>query len=154
MLIYDGHATHVGLKLIEIAKDENIVILKLPPHSSHLIQPLDLCVMKSLKLRWDANLTTWQRHHIGMKLPKNEFSKMIGELWSQTNKDVIQNGFKKGGIVPFNEKVIPEENYDPNALQRWKEHNISVHNDNNNLPGCSSTSDSINETHSPDSNHL
>nr|CAD7203179.1 unnamed protein product [Timema douglasi] len=63
LLINDGHSTRVGLQLIEIARKENIIV-KLPPHSSHLLQPLDLCVFKSLKTEWDAALVRWQRQHL------------------------------------------------------------------------------------------
>nr|CAD7205025.1 unnamed protein product [Timema douglasi] len=68
ILFYDGHSTHVGLQLIEIARKENIAIVKLPPHSSYLLQPLDLCVFKSLKTEWDAALVRWQRQHGVVKL--------------------------------------------------------------------------------------
>ncbi|KAJ8935808.1 hypothetical protein NQ318_023362 [Aromia moschata] len=50
---YDGHSTHISLALIERAIQENITILKLPPHTSHLLQPLDLAVFKPFKTKWD-----------------------------------------------------------------------------------------------------
>lgn len=121
LLIFDGHSTHVGLKVIELARAERITILKLPPHSSHLLQPLDLCVMKSIKTAWDQNLSQWQRHHVGMRLPKSEFAKILGEIWKQTAPSIVKNSFEKGGIYPFNSKIIPEYLFDPTALRRWKE---------------------------------
>ena len=36
------------------------------------------------------------------------------------NPDIIKNGFKKDGIVPFNNNVISDEQYDVEALERWK----------------------------------
>jgi len=65
LLIYDGHSSHVDLKLIEIAINNNVTILLLPPHSSHLLQPMDLAVFKSVKTTWDQRLCTWNRHHYG-----------------------------------------------------------------------------------------
>lgn len=122
LLIYDGHISHIDLRLIQLAIENNIVILKLPPHSSHLLQPLDLSVFKSLKTKWDDLLVKWQRHHIGQRIPKKIFSKLVGEIWQGLESDVIKSGFRKGGICPFNPKVIVKEQYDPLAYKRWEEH--------------------------------
>lgn len=56
LVIYHGHVSHVDERLIHIARQNNITILTLPPHSSHLLQPLDLTVFRSVKSRWDALL--------------------------------------------------------------------------------------------------
>lgn len=45
LVICDGHKTHVSLQVINVARRKNITILILPPHSSHILQPLDLSVM-------------------------------------------------------------------------------------------------------------
>lgn len=37
VLVYDGHSSHTSIVLIEKALQENVVILKLPPHTSHLL---------------------------------------------------------------------------------------------------------------------
>ncbi|CAG9822250.1 unnamed protein product [Phaedon cochleariae] len=113
-----------------MAKKEQVEIIKLPPHSSHLLQPLDLSVFKPLKTYWDQALVKWQRQHIGKKLPKSEFSKIVGKLWLETKIETICNGFKKGGIYPFNDKIIPNEKYDPILLQKWQSLNLPEHADN------------------------
>lgn len=53
LLIYDGHSTHTDLSVIEYVISEGITILKLPPHSSDVLQPLDCSVMKD---KWDQEL--------------------------------------------------------------------------------------------------
>lgn len=121
LLFFDGHATHVSLNLIQMAIDNQVTIIKLPPHSSHILQPLDLSVMKAVKDRWDPLLVSWQRLHIGQKLPKAEFSVLLGKIWASLPGEVISNGFRKAGIYPFNDKVVPEETFDPDAFQRWKD---------------------------------
>lgn len=64
LLIYDGHSTHTAFSVIEYAISEGITILKLPPHSSDVWQPLDCSVMKPMKDRWDQELIKWQRMRI------------------------------------------------------------------------------------------
>ncbi|XP_029348308.1 jerky protein-like [Acyrthosiphon pisum] len=49
LLIYDGLSSHINIQLVEIARANNVTILLLPPHSSHLLQPMDLSVFKSIK---------------------------------------------------------------------------------------------------------
>lgn len=44
MLIFDGHASHVTLDLVNAAREENIILLKLPSNSTSMLQPLDVGV--------------------------------------------------------------------------------------------------------------
>lgn len=120
VLIYDGHSSHTSLKLIETAMQEKVVILKLPPHTSHLLQPMDLSVFKSLKHKYDEKLIAWQRKNYGVKASKSVFSSLISRSWTQFDKTNIISGFKKAGIFPFSDKVIPDEKYEPGALERFK----------------------------------
>jgi hypothetical protein len=122
LLIYDGHSTHINERVIEVALKNELIILKLPPHSSHLLQPLDLCVFKGLKDAWDQKLATWQRKNVGVKLPKRVFSEFIGEIWNESKIENIKSGFKEGGIYPFNRNVIQNSTYDPAALKRFEAH--------------------------------
>nr|XP_026483579.1 uncharacterized protein LOC113391735 [Vanessa tameamea] len=121
LIIYDGHSTHVDAKVIELAIKNDVTILKLPPHTSHLLQPLDVAVFKSFKSKWDRKLVEWQRHNVGIKMPKKVFAQTLAETWQDTSPDVIRNGFKKAGIYPFDSHVIPQDKYDPAAYKRYKE---------------------------------
>jgi hypothetical protein len=122
LIIYDGHSTHIDQSIIETAIKENITILKLPPHSSHLLQPLDLSVFKSFKGTWDDKLIKWQRQNLGRKLPKKLISEFVCQTWKSVHPEVISNGFKKAGIYPFSADVIPETAFSRSSLERWNEH--------------------------------
>lgn len=124
-MLYDGHVSHVDEKVVALAVENNITILKLPAHTSHLLQPLELAVFKSFKTIWDKNLVKWQRQNVGMKLRKQSFAQMFAEAWQETKPQVIQNGFKKGGVYPFNPSIIPKNKYDPAAYAAIKTHGSS-----------------------------
>lgn len=49
MLICDGHDSDITGDFIGHCMDNNILLMILPPHSSHLIQPLDVGVFGALK---------------------------------------------------------------------------------------------------------
>ena len=64
LLILDGHATHTkNLEGIDLARENGVTLLVLPPHCSHRLQPLDVAfkpgknIQQSLKtLKADCNL--------------------------------------------------------------------------------------------------
>lgn len=145
VLIYDGHASHVGLPLVQKARDEGIIILKLPPHTSHILQPLDLSVFRPMKIKWDEELVKWQRKNYGKRLPKSDFSTIIATIWKNLKPEVIKKGFEKGGIFPFSDKVIPPEKFEPEAYQRW----LSSFKNDNIVPATSTTSSLEKETVEP-----
>ena len=45
-LLVDGHSSHMTLDLIDLARENSIILFCLPPHTTHLLQPLDLNILK------------------------------------------------------------------------------------------------------------
>ncbi|KAF5285504.1 hypothetical protein FQA39_LY16629 [Lamprigera yunnana] len=76
-------------------------------------------------------------------------SQLVGQVWSQISPEVICNGFKKGGIFPYDSNVIKKKQYDPPAYKRWEQHkaqNKSVlENENINLPDSSANNHDNNQ---------
>lgn len=126
LLVYDGHSTHVGINIIEKARAAQITILKIPPHTSDVLQPLDLAVNKAFKDRWDAALVKWQRLNIGKTLPKKEFAKILGQIWTAIDPNVCAAGFKKAGIYPLNKDIVPESKFNQLLLREWKQTTMSL----------------------------
>lgn len=48
LLIVDGHASHVTTKAIKFCLAHKIVLLCLPPHATHILQPLDVGIFALL----------------------------------------------------------------------------------------------------------
>src|SRR3989338_1824761 len=48
-LFLDGHASHHSMKVTDFLLDQNIIVMFFPPHTSHILQPLDRGVFHSLK---------------------------------------------------------------------------------------------------------
>ena len=49
LLLLDGHSSHFELSTIQLAEKESVIILCLPPHTTHESQPLDCGVFAPLK---------------------------------------------------------------------------------------------------------
>ena len=59
LLILDGHVTHVAIEYLLKAQEEGIHILKLPPHVTDLLQPLDVSCFGPLKCCLEEALNKW-----------------------------------------------------------------------------------------------
>ncbi|KAL7384507.1 hypothetical protein ABVT39_003567, partial [Epinephelus coioides] len=44
LLIFENHEAHFSIRAVEIAKSKGVVLLTIPPHTSHRLQPLDKTV--------------------------------------------------------------------------------------------------------------
>ena len=49
VLIFDGHGSHTTTALITYTMQNNIILLQLPPHTSHLLRPLDVALFGPVK---------------------------------------------------------------------------------------------------------
>ena len=52
LLIMDGHGSHVTAEFDQYARQNSIIVLCMPPHSSHILQPLDISCFTVLKQRY------------------------------------------------------------------------------------------------------
>jgi len=106
VLICDGHGSHVTGKFIRFCMDNNIKLLILPPHSSHLTQPLDISIFGPLK-RYLANQLC---RLVGANLTKLDKAEWLEcyipartDAFSRTN---IQGGWSGAGLVPFQPRKV------------------------------------------------
>ena len=65
LLIMDNHETHVSLAAVDLAKANWIVLLTIPPHTSHRLQPLDRTVYGLFKTAYSVAMEGWMRSHPG-----------------------------------------------------------------------------------------
>ena len=56
LLLFDGHLTRITIPVITLTLQENITILKFPPHCTDVLQPLDVTCFGPLKSKWEALL--------------------------------------------------------------------------------------------------
>lgn len=110
LLVLDGPSSHTSnLETLQFAEEHNIILFCLPPHTTHVLQPLDRCFFKSLKGHYYEACRYFVKNHKDRKLSRLNFGKLLGESWGKSA--TVQNAlssFRATGIMPFNPHIIPE----------------------------------------------
>ena len=83
-MIYDGHLSRVGFSTLQCAHEWKVTILKLPPHTTDLLQPLDMSVFKALKQK-QGQLLHARLRKTRSALTKSVFATAISsdDVWEQ-----------------------------------------------------------------------
>lgn len=157
LLIFDGHLSHMSIDLIKLARANNVHLFKLPPHTSHILQPLDVCVFFPFKVLWDRFLTEWSRQNIGRRLSKRELCNLVGKTYRAMDwEDLLKSGFKKTGLFDMdhpervNKDAIPDSKFDSEKLARYKKFIASEQAQSTNSPGTEAVNNSAPEIPQPE----
>ena len=121
LIIFDRHLTHVSIQVIEKAINEDVTILKLPPHVTDKLQPLDVAGFGPLKRAWEKNLNAWINQW-GPKEPmkKAAFVNQLCDIWHKgLSLDNVKAGFKVTGIYPVNSTKFPKDRLDKRLVKRY-----------------------------------
>lgn len=114
LLIQDGHASHISIELIELAQANDIHLMCLPAHTTHILQPLDVGVFKSFKLYFSKACHRYITAHPGRVITTDLLASLVGEAWPQSLTPLnILSGFRKCGIYPFNPGEISDRQIAP-----------------------------------------
>jgi hypothetical protein len=106
LLILDGHESHDSLDFQKYCKENKIITLCMPPHSSHLLQPLDVGCFSPLKTAYGRQAEDLMRNRI-THITKLEFLPcFIGAFKAAITNDNIQGGFRGAGLVPFDPEAV------------------------------------------------
>ncbi|CAF1507951.1 unnamed protein product [Rotaria sordida] len=110
LLVMDGYKSHISTTIIKKALDHNIHIECLPPHSTTLLQPLDVVTLSKLKTAWRQLLKTYNQKTNSTAIDKPQFALLISELFKNSLlPSHCISGFLKSGIYPYDPRVISKE---------------------------------------------
>ena len=107
LLIVDGHGSHITAPFIRFCMDHNIMVLLLPPHSSHLTQPLDVGIFSPLKRRMSEELDKILRYGFS-NIKKFEWANCYRVARPDAMKPAnVKSAWSGTGLIPLNsQKVI------------------------------------------------
>ena len=110
MLFLDGHLSHISLDVIDMAKDYNIHIICLPPHSSHAWQPLDVGVYGPAKKVWQQILREFYLREGFQNISKGQFASLFNLLTKTAfRREHAVGGFRKTGFYPLDKETMLDQ---------------------------------------------
>lgn len=116
LLILDGHNSHCTFRFCSYARDHKIIIVCLPPHTTHVLQPCDVLVFSPLQRAWRKQVRQ------AKKVTKNTFLQLYAAARQEAFKvHTIVSSFAITGINPLNRSVISDDKYEP-ATNTTTEH--------------------------------
>ena len=123
LLIVDGHKSHLyNLPFYEAMRANGIEVLTIPPHTSHVLQPVDSVPFAQFKKNWEKNLRRYNTTHSGRLLNKIDFWEVFSPSLNQamTTKNIMA-GFRSTGIYPYDPLAIPPSSMAPSEVTDYGE---------------------------------
>ncbi|GFN90525.1 Jerky protein [Plakobranchus ocellatus] len=139
LLILDNHETHMSLEAVDLARANGIVMLTIPPHTSHRMQPLDRTVYGPLKSAYYTAMDGWMRSNPGKNITIYDIPQLLNTAHNEAvtpknttsdddvdDTDVIEGDFVvvkvagKSPIVNFIARVdiIDDDGYEGVFLRK------------------------------------
>jgi hypothetical protein len=108
LLILDGHGFHITMEFIKYCDRHRILLMILPPHSTHTLQPLDVVMFKPLSQAYSNELTNHPHKAQGLILiKKGDLFPLFWSAWiSSFTESLILTAFEATGIWPMDANVV------------------------------------------------
>ena len=109
-MLFDPDTAFITPEFIQLAHENEIMLLGLPPFSAHVTQPLNRKVFPALKKGFSFTSSLFKRIFLkGVNF--NNFARCFKVAWnSSVDAAIIKTGFAETGIHPVNRKVILKHN--------------------------------------------
>ena len=107
LLVLDGHGSHLTPYFDRLCFENDIIPICMPPHSSHLLQPLDIGCFAPLKRAYGGLIE--RKARLGVDhIDKLDFLAAFPQARVEAFKPAtIQNAFAAAGLVPYDpDRVI------------------------------------------------
>lgn len=103
----DGHRSHTDYEAAAECQKLGIILISLYANSTHIIQPADVAIFRSLKAAWTREVRDWQSNNPGKIIRIAEFGGILEKAINNSYKrETVVNGFKACGLFPFDESAV------------------------------------------------
>ena len=154
LLILDNHSSHKTYGVYNFCRTNHIHIVSLPPHSSHRLQPLDICFFGPLKNAFNREcefyIKTYSSQNV--KITPYELAEIFNRAYIRVatlEKGVT--GFLTAGIHPLDPNKFEEDDF---VAARQIDSTVCIQDDEEEQQNSSrSTSDPLSVPESTDQNN-
>ena len=102
LLLLDGHESHMSLEALRFALANDVHLLCLPSHTTHLLQPLDVAVFGPFKKALDGMCAKFMRTNPQARITRYDLSGILKNAWYEAMKPSnFLAGFRTTGIQPL-----------------------------------------------------
>jgi hypothetical protein len=118
MLIWDGFGTHKTLEILEFCFENNIILCRLPSHTSHKLQPCDVGVFGPLKTAYREQVERMERGGVNT-VRKQHFTYLYSpaRVSSFTKRNILA-AWRGSSLFPLNsERVLANVPKPPTELR-------------------------------------
>lgn len=112
LLILDNHYSHSSYAAYTFCRENFIVVVSIPPHTSHRMQPLDVAFYGPLKNAFRKECDLFMKSNAMQKITPFDVASIFNKAYCNTatiQKGV--SGFKASGIFPIDPNIFGEEDF-------------------------------------------
>ncbi|CAF3932505.1 unnamed protein product [Rotaria magnacalcarata] len=110
LLVMDNHPAHINIDVIELAIKNQVILLCLPPHCTHALQPLDVVTLSSAKTVWKKIVSKYFCKTNQKTIRKIDMPSLFKRLMDEAfTKRQCVSGFARCGLWPFDGEVMKEK---------------------------------------------
>ena len=122
LLIIDGVKCYISLPISELCDEKNIILYTLLPNVTHLIQPLDLLLMGSIRTNYWECVHKWLQNNPGGIYDKKAFIEVFAEVHNKaaTVENAVSS-FHCAGIFPWDATKVDNKKLAPTELFKKEE---------------------------------
>lgn len=114
VLVFDGFEAHTDLLLRDVAAEQHVELLLLPPHATHLLQPLDVNNMGPLKAHYGTAVNIWRVANPWKVINVPQLLALLSDPFKKNGQNHaspwdsglsphnIRGGFQKTGLIAPN----------------------------------------------------
>jgi len=107
LLLLDGHKSHATFEFMWECHINRVALVYLLPHSSYILQPLDLSCFSLLKCRYRDEIANLARFDDASAVKKSKFLKIYRKASNEGLSSYhIRAGWNAAGIYPWDPRKV------------------------------------------------
>ena len=127
VLLIDGHGSHIDYYVSQFCAENQILLFRFPPHTSHAVQPTDRVFFGAFKHNFSKELAKFTVQYPGVSITKRQFPFIFTRAYELSCKmETVKSSFRATGIWPTDRMNVDHNLFNPSkAYQSLEAADIS-----------------------------